>query len=260
MKKKAAFDLHRHLKEPIRSQIQEIEKKIGPISPQDGPLYDAVARAFLSACTELLQKGFEQEVNRHVRGFVSARKQRTGTPFTSVTIERREKDLVYTLTLEGKWWCSLIYWATCEQKGKEEALKLIPELMLFDSRFFLGQPWVQEQISCWYERGDEKKVHHLFFGTAGKGHGKTFATKKEQYERDLRIVTEVNRLMGDGLSLNQATGQVAANMGTLGIRPLVGVKAVRAIYTKYTTKDTNEPYSPLNSLFYICEAATEIID
>src|SRR4030095_4323090 len=150
------------MKKSSVQKVARIKKRLESVAMRKDAKHPARISVFLWACGVLLERGFALEVDRHVEHFLRERQQRGDRPFMPVVNDHGK----ITFASEMKWWASLTDWALCVHRGRTEALKRIPWLLFHDRAFFLGQPWVQEHLTYWLGRGDEQKVHHLFFGTA----------------------------------------------------------------------------------------------
>src|SRR5262249_55335521 len=87
-------------------------------------------------------------------------------------------------------------------------------------------------LSSWKEQGDEKKIHHVFFGTPKKSK-RSLRLVKENMARDSIIYTAVTELLQKGVGYNETMRRVAKQLGERDIKDRRSAQGIRAIYKKY---------------------------
>lgn len=139
---------------------------------------------------------------------------------------------------QEKWSLSIRAWAQCVEHGPEIAFTTLPFLLSLDCVFFLGQQWVRELIARYHQQGDKEKIKRLFFGI-GKCGVNSWKRTLEDFRRDLKIKTEVDRLLKEGRSQREAFRLV-------GKQRALSPQAIEKIYYKRTSG-----YDPLAHLLAV---------
>jgi hypothetical protein len=98
-------------------------------------------------------------------------------------------------------------------------------------------------LQTWYQRSEEEKFHHAFWGSS-KGKGKRKLKTLRDYFRDRKIVAEIDRLKSEGMGYNQALKTVQGHLQELDISETMTFENLRRIY-----KDFQPDADPFRELF-----------
>jgi hypothetical protein len=196
-----------------------------PVFPQEPPRYEIwrneLEKGFQAACEFLKSKGLKETVlvELYIEEVRKAKERGESFQFGSPD----EKG--------WKWMIAVTGWAHYEAKGPDEALNRLPTLFQLDCDFFLRQPWISKLLASWHKEGDEKKIHHAFFGTRRRGI-RSYKLSVDNYHRNLMIYGEVCKLLGS-YGYRETMRQVAKNLKNLGIKETLSPSAIRTIHKKF---------------------------
>jgi hypothetical protein len=166
-----------------------------------------LTRLAVSACQRLIDAGHKEEIEKGL---------------TSL----REKNNV----LEGTLTVLLfLLWDILFREGDQQVLPGLFALAQVGPHFFFNQPWIQELLADWLQKGEVKTIQHVLFGTVRTRKGtRSPETALKNARRNLLVVAAVERAIMDSGGYRKALKNARQALTEKGI--YLSSAAVRKIY------------------------------